>query len=122
MGVQYTQNLKENWHILLSRIACNISCGKELNSWQLECFKKSLPKEFRRYWDSECEFEALDEYDEGLIGQEEFYKLRTMLVERRFNEWSERNGSEFPVGLLPKSIRGKHEDMMSISSEGESLS
>jgi len=32
MGVQYTQNVKENWNLLLMRLAYNISLGKGFNS------------------------------------------------------------------------------------------
>jgi len=121
MGKQYTQNIKENWHLLLIRIILNISAGRELNSWQFECFKRSLPKEFLEYWDEECEFEALDEYEEGTIGQEEIFKLRNLLVERRFEEWSERNESKFPVDLLHKTVQDPQADMMSVSSDDENI-
>jgi len=121
MGVQYTMNVKENWNLLLMRLAYNISSGKGFNSWQLKCFKDRLPQEFLEYWDEDCEFEALDEFQEGCLDQPQIDKLRQLLVSRRFNEWSARNETKFPIPLATETSREQHEDFMSFSTDEENF-
>jgi len=119
MGEQYTQNVKENWNLLLMRLAYNISSGRGFNSWQLKCFKDRLPKEFLEYWDEDCEFEALDEFQEGSIDQPQIDSLRSLLVNRRFEEWSDRNKIKFPITLPSDGLEVEHVELMSVSSTDE---
>jgi len=119
MGEQYTQNVKENWNLLLIRLAYNISLGKGFNSWQLKCFKDRLPKEFLEYWDEDCEFEALDEFQEGSIDQPQIDSLRNLLVNRRFEEWSDRNKIKFPITLPSDGLEVENFELMSVSSTDE---
>jgi len=119
MSEQYTQNVKENWNLLLMRLAYNISFGKGFNSWQLKCFKDRLPKEFLEYWNEDCEFEALDEFQEGCIDQPKIDSLRNLLVNRRFEEWSDRNKTKFPITFPSDSSEGQLFELMSVSSTDE---